>query len=49
MFEDLPIQFEEPGWLLLLALLIPTWAISVAFGQAISRPGRGSHSRSGPW
>ena len=37
MFEDLPIQFEDPGWLLLLVLLLPIWAISFVFGRAMSR------------
>ncbi|MEE2682054.1 MAG: glutamine amidotransferase [Planctomycetota bacterium] len=28
MLDDLPIQFEQPGWLILLALLLPIWFIS---------------------
>jgi uncharacterized membrane protein len=40
MFEDLPIQFEEPGWLLLLLLLIPTWVIALVHGGALSRTRR---------
>ena len=40
MFEELPIQFEEPGWLLLLLLLVPTWLIVLRHGGALSRTRR---------
>jgi uncharacterized membrane protein len=40
MFEDLPIQFEEPGWLLLLLLVVPTWLITAIYGGALSRTRR---------
>ncbi len=40
MFEQLPIQFEEPGWLLLLLLIVPTWLITAIYGGALSRARR---------
>lgn len=40
MFEDLPIQFEDPGWLLLLLLIVPTWLVTAIWGGALSRTRR---------
>ena len=37
MFDQSPIQFEQPGWLLLLVLLVPTWLIAFTLGQSLSR------------
>lgn len=37
MLDALPIQFEQPGWLLLLLLLIPIWLVSMAYGSSLSR------------
>ena len=37
MLDALPIQFEEPAWLLLLVLLVPTWIIPRLYGQSLSR------------
>ncbi len=28
MFENFPLQFERPGWLLLLLLLVPVWLLA---------------------
>ena len=40
MFDLFPIQFEEPGWLLLLILLVPIWLIAFTLGRALSRSRR---------
>ena len=40
MFDLFPIQFEQPGWLLLLILLVPIWLIAFTLGRALSRSRR---------
>ncbi|MEC9233011.1 MAG: hypothetical protein VX403_03795, partial [Planctomycetota bacterium] len=37
MLDASPIQFEQPGWLLLLGLLVPIWLISVLHRDRVSR------------
>ncbi|HAW96296.1 MAG TPA: hypothetical protein DCX60_08470, partial [Phycisphaerales bacterium] len=37
MFDQSPIQFEQPGWLLLLLMLVPTWWIAFRMGRSLSR------------
>jgi len=40
MFDLIPIQFEQPAWLLLLSLLFPVWVIAFTLGRSLARSRR---------